>query len=578
MDIVARARDAGIHTEYYDANGNQRRAEDSVLRVVLAAVSQQIQLERHAPIAHEGKVAFQGDFNRAWLLTCQLYSLRSDRNWGIGDFSGLIDLILLSRTWGCAGVGLNPLHALFDDRPADCSPYAPNSRLFLNTLYIDWTNVPELPRGWIDARAGELARAQQSELVDYDTVALLKRAAAREAFQVFKEHAGADRRENFETFLRRRGHSLRYFACFEVMRKKLSSAWWDWPEQWRRPSDSMIDALRSGEYADEMSFVEFTQWIADQQLAACAETAKRVGMKIGLYLDVAVGVQAGGFDAWYEQTAISRSLSVGAPPDALNTAGQDWGLSGFSGPGLRARSFEPLRDILESAMRYSGAIRLDHVMGLRRIFLIPQGVSARDGVYIDMPFDEMAGVIADESQRFGCIVIGEDLGTVPEGLRDQLKSRGILSYTVMMFERNGEGFIDPAHFRSNSLVTFNTHDLATFKGWHTGWDIATKQKLGIDPGESVRDRRAAREALCRRLGRDGQTDVDFLSVVIELARSPSRLLAVGIEDLLGLEEQPNIPGTIDEHPNWRRKLPVGVESFADRIDIERLASAMASRS
>lgn len=576
MDIVARAREAGIQTEYFDANGDRRHAGASVLRIVLDALSHQ-NPAKNAPIAHEGKVAFQGDFDRVWLLTCQLYSLRSDRNWGIGDFSDLIDLIALSGLWGCAGVGLNPLHALFDDRPTECSPYAPNSRLFLNTLYIDWTNVPELPRGWIDARAGELARAKQSEFVDYETVALLKRAAAREAFQVFKKQADAGRHESFEMFRQRQSRSLSYFACFEVMRKKLSSAWWNWPDQWQRPSESMVESLRSGEYADEMSFVEFTQWIADLQLSSCAEAAQRAGMKIGLYLDVAVGVQAGGFDAWYEQTAISRSLSVGAPPDVLNTAGQDWGLSGFSAPGLRARSFEPLRDILDSAMRYAGAIRLDHAMGLRRIFLIPHGVSARDGVYIDMPFDEMAGVVADASQKFRCIVIGEDLGTVPDGFRDQLKSRGILSYTVMMFERNGEGFIDPAHFRSNSLVTFNTHDLATFKGWNTGWDIATKQKLGIDPGESPGDRRSASDALCRRIGRDDQTEVDFLTVVAELAKSPSRLLAVGIEDLLVLEEQANIPGTIDEHPNWRRKLPVGIELFAEKIDARRLISAMTGR-
>ena len=577
MDIAACARAAGIHADYYDANGNHRHADDSVLRAVLAAVSQQSPVEKYEPIAHEGNVAFQGDFDRVWLLTCQLYSLRSDRNWGIGDFSDLIALIAHSRTWGCAGVGLNPLHALFDDRPTECSPYAPNSRLFLNTLYIDWTNVPELPRGWIDVRAGELARAKQSEFVDYDTVALLKRAAAREAFQVFKKRADPHRCESFAAFRQRRARSLGYFSCFEVLRKQLSSAWWDWPDQWQRPSESLIDALRSGEYADEMSFVEFTQWVADQQLSACAEAAKRAGMEIGLYLDVAVGVQAGGFDAWYEQTAILRSLSVGAPPDALNTAGQDWGLSGFSGPGLRARSFEPLRDILESAMRYSGAIRLDHVMGLRRIFLIPRGVSARDGVYIDMPFDDMTDVIADTSEQFRCIVIGEDLGTVPDGLRAQLKSRGILSYTVMMFERDGAGFIDPSDFRSNSLVTFSTHDLATFKGWHTGWDIAMKQSLGIDPGESADDRGAARDALCRRVGRDGQMDVDFLTVMAELAKSPSRLLAVGIEDLLGLEEQPNIPGTIDEHPNWRRKLPVSIELLAERIDAQRLISAMAGR-
>lgn len=579
MHLAERARAAGIHTEYVDGRGELRRALPEVLEAVLAAVQPSNQghsAGEAGPNVTGEQVAFEGQFDRVWLLTCQLYGLRSDRNWGIGDFSDLSDLIGVASGWGSAGIGLNPLHALFDEQPADYSPYAPNSRLFLNTIYIDWSRVDELDPQWTVHHAGELAHVRRSPLVDYASVAALKQAAAHDAFRSFKTTSNQDRKTSFEAFRRRKGRLLASFACFETLRKQFGAAWWDWPEPWRTPSDKAIDALRS-KHPDEMEFVEYAQWIADAQLAFARDKAKAAGMKVGLYLDVAVGVQAGGFDAWYEQAAISRSLSMGAPPDVLNTSGQDWGLCGFSAPGLRERRFEPLHAMLESAMQYAGAIRLDHVLGLRRLYVIPHGRSARDGVYVDMPFDDMAGVIAAESQKHRCIVIGEDLGTVPDGLREELRRHGILSYTVMMFERNGEAFNDPSHYGRESLVTFNTHDLASFRGWETGADLLAKRALGIDPGESEDDRRNAVYALHRLSGHDKAERIDFMHVAALLARAPSRIMAVGIEDLLGVAEQPNIPGTIDEHPNWRRRLPLATARFPDVIDSAALRRALQGR-
>lgn len=576
MDITDRARAAGIQPEYLDAWGHLRRVDDGILHKLLAALPEPSDVA--APLsADTASRAYEGDFDRVWLLTCQLYGLRSKRNWGIGNFSDLSSLIDLAAKWGCAGIGLNPVHALFDDIAANHSPYSPSSRLFLNTIYIDWEVVEDLPADWGAARRDELDRAEAAEFVDYDAVTRLKTGAARDAFASFERLASPERRASFERFRQESGRELRYFACFEALRKQYSGPWWEWPEKWRRPSDALVDELRSGEHADHIALAEYKQWIAHEQLTHCQERAKRNGMAIGLYLDVAVGVQSGGFDAWFEQEAIARSLSVGAPPDILNTAGQDWGLSGFFTQGLQSRSFEPLRAIVNRAMRYSGAIRLDHVLGLQRLYVIPQGASARDGAYIDMPFERMADVICDESRKHRCVVIGEDLGTVPDGFRQQMSERCIFSYTVMMFEQNHDGFIDPSHYRENTLLTFNTHDLPTFKGWCAAEDITTKQRINIDPGETLDQRLHSVGKLKQRSNTDPDRDLVFLDVISILSQSPSRILAISIDDLLGVVQQPNIPGTIDEHPNWRRKLPSSIDEIGETVDASALRATLAER-
>ena len=297
--------------------------------------------------------AFGGDFDRCWLLAVQLYGVRSARNWGIGDFTDLEALIELASQLGADGVGLNPLHALFDDRPADCSPYSPNSRLFLNALYIDVEKLPECQPGVLTGNGDTIARLRASDIVDYVAVAELKWRALRLAFEKFKAHTTVGRRQDFEKFRAERAPLLSRFACFEALRHKFNLPWWEWPERWRRPDDAKCADLREGPDRAEIEFVEFVQWIADRQLGACQLRAKKLGMKVGLYLDVAVGVQANGFDAWNEQVAISRSLAVGAPPDALNTAGQDWGLAGFNAAGLEIKSFEPYREMLRASMRHA---------------------------------------------------------------------------------------------------------------------------------------------------------------------------------------------------------------------------------
>jgi 4-alpha-glucanotransferase len=531
-------------------------------------------LSEEAPLIVAPARAFGGDFDRCWLLAAQLYGVRSARNWGIGDFTDLEGLIELAGQLGADGVGLNPLHVLFDDRPGDCSPYSPNSRLFLNALYIDVEKLPEFKPG----APASIARLRAGGLVDYVAVAKLKWRALRAAFDAFKASPGAERLQDFKRFRAERGSLLSRFACFEMLRHKFNKPWWEWPERWRQPDDTECNRLRSGPEAAEIAFVEFVQWTADRQLGACKDLAARLGMKVGLYLDVAVGVQSDGFDAWNEQAAISRRLSVGAPPDALNIAGQNWGLAGFNAAGLEARSFEPYREMLRASMRHAGAIRLDHVLGLKRLYLVPHGFAADNGVYVPMPFEALLAATAQESVAHRCVVIGEDLGTVPPGFREQMADWGIWSYQVMMFERDDHGrFRDVDHYAANALVTFNTHDLSTYAGWRSFSDLQLKRAIGIDPGESDDARWHALAMLSDILRHHAINRHDLYAVAGFLARTRSRLLTISLEDLLGVIDQPNIPGTVNEHPNWRQRLPHAIDEIAAAINIAALEDAMAAR-
>jgi len=519
--------------------------------------------------------AFSGDFDRGWLLAVQLYGVRSARNWGMGDFTDLKNLVELASTLGADGVGLNPLHALFDDRPGDCSPYAPNSRLFLNALYIDVEGIPEYRSA---ASSKAIAGPRQASTVDYPAVAGLKWRALRSAFENFQAQASAARKQDFDKFRAERGALLSHFACFEVLRHRFKTPWWEWPAEWRRPDEAKCAELGAGPDRSEIEFVEFVQWTADQQLAACKALADKLGMKVGLYLDVAVGVQSDGFDAWNEQEAISRHLAVGAPPDPLNTLGQNWGLAGFNAAGLEIKSFEPFREMLRASMRHAGAIRLDHVLGLKRLYLVPHGFPAKNGAYVQMPMDALFAVTALESVAHGCVVIGEDLGTVPEGFREQMIDWGIWSYLVVMFQRDDNGrYHGMDQYLRNALVTFNTHDLSTYAGWRSFGDLRLKRSIGIDPGESDEARWHALGMLDEALKFNGINRNDFYSVAGFVARTPSRLMAISLEDLLGVVDQPNIPGTVNEHPNWRQRLPVGVEDVAATIDRAALQRATRER-
>ena len=512
---------------------------------------------------------------RIWALAVQLYGIRSRRNWGHGDFTDLLGLLELSADLGAAAVGLNPLHALFTDQPERASPYSPNSRLFLNPLYIDTEAIPEFPGLAAVGLEEEVARLRSAVMVNYAGVAAIKLAGLRLAFARFREQPSPQRIEDFEAFRRERGRALALFASFEVLRQKLGPVWRDWPAAWRHADERALNELRRTA-SNEVEFQEFVQWIADRQLRACQVRARSLGMPLGLFLDVAVGVDPNGVDAWSEQSAMLAGGSIGAPPDLLNSAGQNWNLVAFNPRALERQGFEPFRRMLDAVMRYAGAIRLDHVLGLNRLYLIPDGASR--GGYVRSPLEAMLAVVAQESTRHRCIVIGEDLGTVPENLRETLADWGVWSYRVMLFERREDGsFRPPDDYAENALVTFSTHDLPTFAGWSTGHDLRKKRAIGIDPGESDADRAAAqgalRAALAWRRGKQ-RSRLDFLAVAGYLAATPSRILLISVEDAIGVLDEANVPGTIDEHPNWRRRLPVALEELQRHPRMRALARVL----
>lgn len=560
----------GIETAYYDVQGRRHEADGDVLRRVAEALSAGGATPAAFPAPPQPRLAYQGDGRRTWVLAVQLYGVRSRRNWGHGDFTDLAELLKLVGEVGGAGIGLNPLHALFYDRPGSCSPYSPNSRLFLNPLYIDVEALEEFG-GSDSAASAALERLRASPLVDYPAVAELKLAALRVAYWNFTVSGNTARRQDFVAYRSERGRELEYFATFETLRGKFPTAWQEWPEEWRQSSDQTLRAARA-QYADEIGFHEYLQWNAERQLGRCRTIARERGLSIGLYLDTAVGVDAGGADAWMEPGAMLRGLSVGAPPDQYNTAGQDWGITAYNPHGLISSDYAPFRHMLRAAMRHAGAVRIDHVLGLMRLFVVPHGLSAGDGVYLRLPFEAMLTVVVDESLRWQCITIGEDLGTVPENFRATLSAWGVWSYLVMLFERNADGsFRPPSDYPEKAIATLNTHDLPSFAGWMSGHDLQMKRGIGLDPGETDEERERARVALRAAAGEQAR----FEDIVAFLAATPTRLVSVSIEDVLDVSEQINVPGTVDQHPNWRQRWPLTVEELAGDQRLRRIAATLA---
>ncbi|MFZ1893057.1 MAG: 4-alpha-glucanotransferase [Rhodoplanes sp.] len=512
---------------------------------------------------------------RVWALAVQLYSLRSRRNWGIGDFTDLKNLVRIAGQRGAAGIGLNPLHTISLDDPGMISPYSPTSRLFLNTLYIDVEAAPEFPGLAAAGLAEEVKRLRASEFVDYAGVIAAKLKGLRLAYEAFRERGSPERREDFAAFKNERAPTLGGFAAFTTLHRKFGPPWWNWPPEWRNPTAEKIDELWRIE-AVEMDFHAYMQWLADRQLKSCFNAAKRLKMPVGLYLDVAVGVSANSADVWNNQGAYVRELSAGAPPDMLNTVGQDWGLASLHPRVLAHTDFRLMRETLRAIMRHAGAIRIDHVLGFNRLYMIPHGYKPFEGTYVRFPLEAMLAVLAQESNAERCIVVGEDLGTVPDGFREKLADWNVWSYRVMIFEREQDGsFRPPSAYPAPALVSFSTHDLPTFSGWLSNHDLAVKRSLGMDPGETEAERETAHRAMAAALAREcGSEKPSTLEMIRFLARTPSRLLVVAAEDVFDMADQVNIPGTVREHPNWRRRLPVSLEDFAADARLSAIAEVL----
>jgi 4-alpha-glucanotransferase len=574
-EVAAAARYWGVESEYFDGFGRRHLACAATLERLVAAVSKgrdkPVQFDQPAP-----RRAYQGNGRRLWAIALQLYAVRSRRNWGHGDFTDLARLVSLAAAHGAAAIGVNPLHALFIDRAEEASPFAPNSRLFLNPLYIDVEAIPEFPGSAAAGLDADLIALRASELIDYAGVARAKLAALRLAHRSFRAAASAERRADFETYRREQGDMLLCFACFEVLsRHHAAKPWTEWPAPWREPDRDQLAAFRQT-HDEDCEFQEFMQWVADRQLAACRDTARRNGMPTGLYMDIAVGIHAHGADAWMQQDVVLRDISAGAPPDEFNSSGQDWGLAPFNPQAMPENDFAVVRKLMHATMRNAGALRLDHVLGLKRLFMIPRGGAG--GTYVRFPFEPLLCVISEESHRHGCIVIGEDLGTVPEGFRDVLAQWGLWGLRVMLFEREHDGdFRAPAQYPAQALASFNTHDLPSFRGWMEGHDLRVRKAIGVAPGESDESRAKSQAALRKALAQWAPAyDPDEVAALAAfLGATPCRLAVIALDDILGVRDQVNIPATVAQHPNWRYKLPVAIEELERHEGLARVAKALA---
>ncbi|MGI8724583.1 MAG: 4-alpha-glucanotransferase [Methyloceanibacter sp.] len=536
---------------------------------------------------------------RVWGLAAQIYGLRSERNWGIGDFEDLARLAESAATRGADFIGVSPLHALFLADPTRISPYSPSSRVFLNPLYIAPDKVPgfdHLPER--DDLLASLPALRETEFVDYETMHPLKVRALEALFRRFTARASKEEHDAFLRYRREQGENLSNHALFEALSEMIvtrggSVAWTSWPEDYRnRKSLAVRDFARGARRRIE--FHAWLQWIADSQLTQAQARATSAGMRIGLYLDIAVGISPDGSRAWYGGPAIALHARIGCPPDPFGADGQDWGLVPFSSPGLAQERFEPFRALLRAGMRHAGAIRLDHAMGLQRLYWIPEGDGARNGAYLRYPFRQLLESVAEESWVFRCIVIAEDLGTVPPGFTDTIVRAGLLSYQVLYFAQDAGIFRQPNAFRREALVCASTHDLPTLKGWWIGNDIQWRMRANrcstADAENHSFDRKRGKRQLLETLAQalllpegvetalKDKTMSDALLVAAHrfLARTPCRLFAVQIDDALGQVEQANVPGTIREHPNWQRKMAVTIEALEAHKLYAALTEAVAS--
>lgn len=563
-DLDVRAAAAGIEPGYFDLEGTWHVASPATKAALLDAMGP---LDGAVdPAASASAVCVtpaDRGLDRLWGVACQTYGLRSPRNAGIGDFADLERLGTGLATRGADLLGLSPFHARFRDQPERPCPYAPSSRLWLDPFAIA-----------LDAAAADLGlplpqlpARPDAELIDYPAVAALKEEAFASLHERFAQ--GHPALADFHEWRAAKGAALESFARFEAIGLSLLArtgspvAWPDWPAELRRVDAPGVDAF-AVEHANEVERSAFLQWLAERQLTRTQQALMDAGMRIGLYADIAVGVVPDGADVWADPEAVVAGATIGAPPDAFSPMGQNWNVAPLSPVALRRRGMAPLRAILEAAMQHAGAVRIDHAMGLMRLFWIPAGGTPADGAYVRYPLEHMLATVAEISRAHDCIVIGEDLGTVAPGFREAMLGAGLLSYKVVWFERlEGGRFRTSGQYPKAALATISTHDLATVRGYLQGSDIDWRERadqLGALAAEAARDERLVE---CRRLfellrgegllAEEDEADAIALALHRFLARTPSAIAMAQLEDLDGAIEQSNLPATIDEHPNWRRR-------------------------
>ena len=532
--------------------------------------------------------------DRAWGFSAALYGLRSERNLGIGDYRDLAEAAGQMARLGADFIGINPVHAR-GAAGGGFSPYSPSCRCALEPRHI----APDAVLGFercaracriLKDHAAEREATKGEDLLDYQAHERRHREVLEALYRSTIE-AGGSEAADLAVWRKGAGRELEWFALFEAIACVHGPDWRAWPGALR---DLLSPDLRrfASENARAIRWHAWLQWLAGRQLAEAQAAALRAGMAIGLYLDVAVGVRPGGVEVWSTPACFARDASLGAPPDAFSPDGQNWNLAPFSPRGLRAAAYRPFVRMLRTAMTHAGMIRIDHVLGLERSFWVPE--SGAPGGYVGYPLEALLALVRIEATRTDCIVVGEDLGSVPPGLRRRLAESGLLGSAVMQFEKDGPSFRAPRRYRPASLASAGTHDTPTLKGWWSGRDIELRHRLGRTTAKeraaALAARAAARGALCRLLVEEGQAppgldpgapphDADEATVVAVhalLAGAASALLAVSLDDALGVVEQQNLPGTVDEHPNWRRRYPVAVESLSQDPGLAAIARVVAS--
>lgn len=515
---------------------------------------------------------------RGWGLSAQVYALRSAGDCGIGGYGDIREAAEGAATHGASFLGLSPLHALFAADRTKVSPYSPSSRLFLESLHIDPAALPHIAGSEAgrlldeSGRAARLAALREQPLVDH-AASWAVLAPVLEAYFAGHRQALAP---SLDAFRREAGAALESHALFEALSEHFGREGRSWPGEWpqafRRREPAALAAF-AGENAGRIAFHAWLQQVADGQLREAQEAALRAGMAIGLYRDLAVGPDRGGSESWAAPDLFAGGLSIGAPPDLLAPQGQDWGLPPLHPLRLEAGGLDAFRALVRANLRHAGALRIDHAFQLRRLYLIPEGEGAAAGAYVAYPFAAMAAVLRIESHRARTLIVAEDLGTAPDGFAETIAASGILGYRVLFFERGAEGgFERPAAYPREAVTVLATHDLPTLAGWWEGLDIGLREDLGLYGPERAGEERAGRardrKGLCEALAAEHLLpDAEpppappREAVLRYLARTPSALCAVQYEDVLGLREQANLPGTVAEHPNWRRRLAAGLEAI-----------------
>ena len=551
---------------------------------------------------------------RAWGFGINLYALRSARNWGVGDFTDLATFVRFAATLGCAAVGVNPLHALHYVDPEAASPYSPTSRYYLNPMYVDVEAVPEYASPAARALRARVASEPFARTLDdlraathvaYARVARAKWSALDALYEGFRE-AETARRDAFAAFVLASGERLERFAIHEALTERFAApggargGWLAWPAEMQ---DASGEAVRTwaAHARRRVDYFKYLQWLASEQLAAVARDAS--ALAIGLYLDVAVGADTNGADVWSDPGAYALDETIGAPPDPLGPRGQNWGLPPLRPEGMLDRDGRAFADLLAANMAHAGALRIDHVMGLSRLFRIPRGASPAEGAYVEYPFDALLAIARRESERARCLIVGEDLGNVPNGFRDRMERERIFSYRLLLFEREDDGaFRAPQTYPAYALATATTHDVPTIVGWAVGRDIDVRARIGTTTPEAARDEHARRRVDASRMldalhahdaidrgafdalhhALDVRSDVTDYGELVRgayrfLASSQARLVLVQLDDALCELDQINVPGTFDEYPNWRRKSRLDLAEIARDPSIAELARDVAAR-